>query len=78
MSGVLWDLLALIYIKAYGLIPRDIVPSCIACLGMRVLVLSSYGTGWGIFRSHMTLAVVSRGVPINAFRGWCCRYILFG
>jgi hypothetical protein len=69
MSSVLWDLLAFIYIKAYGLIPRKIVFSCIACLGRRVLVLSLYGTGWGILRSHMALAMVSCGVPINSFRG---------
>jgi hypothetical protein len=38
MSGVLWALLAFIYIKAYGLITRDIVSSCLACLGRHTLV----------------------------------------
>jgi hypothetical protein len=38
MSGVLWEFLAFIYIKAHGLIVRDIMPSCLACLGRRVLV----------------------------------------
>jgi hypothetical protein len=38
MSGILWEFLAFIYIKAYGLIVRDIMPSYLACLGRRVLV----------------------------------------
>jgi hypothetical protein len=38
MSGVLWELLAFIYIKAYGLTIRDIMPSCLACLDRRVPV----------------------------------------
>jgi hypothetical protein len=38
MSGILWEFLAFIYIKAYSLIVRDIMPSYLACLGRRVLV----------------------------------------
>jgi hypothetical protein len=39
MSGVLWELPAFIYIKTYGLIIRDIMPSCLASLGRHTLVL---------------------------------------
>jgi hypothetical protein len=38
MSGILWELLAFIYVKAYSFITQEIVPSCFACLGKRILV----------------------------------------